>query len=345
MIALEDVVASHGPDEPARFIAIADHFLQLGDREAAAAALDRAYGLDPDDRDLAAHRAAILDELAITDAHGLIWRYVPAGTFLMGSSTGEPDERPIHARREAAFWITDAPIGWVAYHAMLKLPPPPYGLPPDDVLEALGRDEGFLLWEGNKIRRQYAMHDRPRGPADASDGGEDELGPYAGVTMIAPSHWQIAQLSAALSSPTARVGLPTEAQWEKAARGGLVGKRYAWGDDPPTPARCDFDHMGDYRVLPARALPPNGYGIHGACGGVAEWTADVYDALAYDRASRGDLTRQEPARTDDVHHVLRGGSWADCAEAVTVSFRASRAPERSLSPALGFRLVRVTVGA
>ena len=85
-IDLDEVSASHGPDEPSRYIAIADHFLGLGDRAAAATALDRAHGLAPDDAGLARHRAAILDELAVTE-HGLVWRYVPAGSFLMVQSS------------------------------------------------------------------------------------------------------------------------------------------------------------------------------------------------------------------------------------------------------------------
>ncbi len=350
-IDVEDVLASHGPDDPLRFVAIADHFLTADDLPAAAAALDRAYGLAPDDPAVARQRAAILDQLAVRE-HGLVWRYVPAGTFLMGSEHGDPDERPVHPRRLAAFWITDAPITWSAYCALLGWSEPPAGEPPEEL--ALDRDELWDIFEGRKIRLQYAetqtlgalmswhahdddeLFEAPRRDPDAPLG-------YGHKPMVAVSIREAERLAARLSAPELRVALPTEAQWEKAARGGLVGRRYAWGDEPPSPARCDFDRMGDFRLTDPRALPPNGYGLYGMCGGVAEWTADVYDALAYHRAQAGDLAppavAEAPAE-DQIERVLRGGSWCDCADAVTVSFRAARAPRRAEAPTIGFRLVR-----
>src|SRR5262249_23479829 len=62
--------------------------------------------------------------------------------------------------------------------------------------------------------------------------------------------------------------LPTEAEWEKAARGGLIGGRYSWGSDPPTPDRCDFNRFERFAIQPPRRFPPNGYGLYGMCGGV-----------------------------------------------------------------------------
>jgi formylglycine-generating enzyme required for sulfatase activity len=354
-IDLEDVVASHGPDDPSRFIAIADHFLTIEDLPAAAAALDRAYGLLPDDAHLARLRAEILDRLAVRE-HGLVWRYIPAGTFLMGSAHGDPDERPVHPRRLAAFWIADAPLAWSAYCALAGWNPPPGGRPTDEIAAGLadhGRDR-FLLTQCNKIRRRYCVSELgPPRPLDAEEsmrlvldamsgaaGGPDR---YARKPMIAVTVREAERLAAHLSTPAVRYALPTEAQWEKAARGGLAGRRYAWGDAPPTPERCDFDRMGDFRLIDPRALPPNGYGLHGMCGGVSEWTADIYDALAYRRATAGDLA-PPAAPSSEPQRVLRGGSWIDCADAVTVSHRTARGTERAPSPTIGFRLVR-TVAA
>src|SRR5207245_2031851 len=111
-------------------------------------------------------------------------------------------------------------------------------------------------------------------------------------------------------------GLPSEAEWERAARGGLIGQRYSWGDERPDPSRCDFDHFEEFHLAEPRSLPPNGYGLYGMCGGVSEWTSSPYDALAYH-------PRRPDGGPNPTNRVLRGGSSADGAEAVTVSFRAT----------------------
>jgi formylglycine-generating enzyme required for sulfatase activity len=140
------------------------------------------------------------------------------------------------------------------------------------------------------------------------------------------------------------VRLPTAAEWEKAARGGLVDARYPWGNAPADRTRCDCNHFGEWTIAPSRSFAPNGYGLYAMAGGIAEWTADWYDALAY---RRGGEPEPNPRL---VERVLRGGSWADAPEACTVSFRASRAGggwrdeagrAGQLTPTVGFRLCRV----
>jgi formylglycine-generating enzyme len=348
-IELEDVVGSWGDDDPARFIAIADHFLAHDDRPAAAAALDRAFGLAPDDAALARHRAAILDELAVVE-HGLVWRYVPAGTFLMGSPGGDPDERPVHPRRLDAFWITDVPLSWASFASLAGWPAPPEYPDDDAELERFGIT-GFEYVQRCKIRLQYCETETERAVDWHAHAGMDVGVPvsrrsaaaarFADKPMVAASVPEAELIRARISTSELRYTLPSEAQWEKAARGGLVGKRYAWGDAPPTRERCDFDRMGDFRLIDPRTLPANGYGLHGMCGGVAELTADLYDALAYQRAAAGDLAPVTGG--EEAERVLRGGSWADCAGAVTVTFRMSRRERRFGSPTIGMRLVRDTV--
>jgi formylglycine-generating enzyme required for sulfatase activity len=343
MIDPEDVLASWGDDDPVRFVAIADHFLEREDPALAASALDRAYGLAPGDAGIARHRASILDQLAIHE-HGLAFRYVPAGTFQMGSHDGDPDERPVHPRRVDAFWITDVPITWAAYCRLLGWMPPPNGWP-ENAAE-LPRAERFTMNEHIKIRRQYCESETLAARDWHAHAGMTRMGKvprarpdeperFDRKPLVAVALAEARMLTIVLTAPGVRYTIASEAQWEKAARGGLVGKRYSWGDAVPTRERCDFDRMGAFRLTDPRALPANGYGLHGMCGGVADLTHDVYDALAYQRAADGDVS---PALVAEGETVIRGGSWADCASGVTVSFRATN-PMRA-TPNIGFRLVR-----
>jgi sulfatase modifying factor 1 len=358
----EALFAAHGPgtrDEGEHWLVAADWFLSRGERELAASALDRAYGLLPDNADVARQRAGLLTELAIEE-HGLVFRYVPAGTFSMGSSAGDSDERPVHARRLDAFWIAEVPMTWSAYCALAGWSQPPEAWPPEgDPSLAGDRTRQFNLHELNKIRLQYcesettAAGDWHAHTRDPRFGTPPRAHPERAIAydqkpMIATSPFDAEAVGARMSDEATIVRLPSEAEWEKAARGGLVGARWSWGNTLPTRGVCDFDRFGAFHLVDPRSLPPNGYGLHGMCGGVAEWTADRYDALAYHHFTKG-APFEEPAPTDA--RVLRGGSWSDCADAVTVSFRMSRtasdwrnsSPESSnaIAANVGFRLVRV----
>ena len=318
----------------------ADACLVAGDRELAASALDRAHALAPDDEAIARQRSAILDELAL-DVRGLTFRYVPAGTFLMGSDHGDPDERPVHARRLDAFWITDVPVSWRAFNELAGFTLPPDEAPDGD---ALDRDRSFHFHERTKIRLDYcADGDEPAG----NQYGHTDPAAFGTKPMVAVAPADAAELARMLDDADARFGLPSEAEWEKAARGGLEGAFYAWGSASPTTTLADFGQTEDYRLGDPRRYAPNGYGLHGMCGSIAEWTADRYDALAYHRAASGDLAPTEAA--GETHpYVIRGGSFLDCARSITVSFRAThfdpgwRVEERLrfATPTIGFRLVR-----
>lgn len=349
-----DAYGSGTKEEGERALVAADAFLIKGNLEMAASALDRAYGLIPNDEGIARQRRAVLDELSVEE-HGLVFRYIPAGTFLMGSLDGDPDERPVHPRRLPAYWVTDIPITWTAYCRLMSWSPPPNGSPPQGHpwLEApVGNGGGpaFMLHQLRKIRLQYCESRTKRASNWHNHAGQQAPLTYDEKPLVAVSVEEAEDLANVLQRPTDGItfGLPTEAEWEKAARGGLIGCRWSWGNALPTHEICDFDRFGAFHLENPRSVPANGYGLHSMCGGVAEWTADRYDALAYRNEVSGGASTPPADSPETDARVLRGGSWADCASAVTVSFRTSHVQSSWRNrtrgswgaPTIGFRLIR-----
>jgi sulfatase modifying factor 1 len=176
----------------------------------------------------------------------------------------------------------------------------------------------------------------PEGPDSSIDGRADH--PVVHVS------WDDARAFCAWGGTR----LPTEAEWEFAARGGLAGHHFPWGDDlePEGEHRMNVfqgtfpSHNtladGYAGTAPVDAFPPNGYGLYQMTGNVWEWTADWFDPAYYARSPREDPCGPE----DGAARVMRGGSYlchASYCNRYRVDARSANTPDSSTGN-LGFRV-------
>ena len=243
------IVQQFEPEGDARMLLeIAIRLEDEGNLDGAATVYDRAFGLDPADEEIRAGSSRILDELSVTE-HGIHFRYIPGGSFLMGSLDGEPDERPWHPVWLAPYWMAETPVSWDTYCRLMDWEPPPPGLPRDyrerwqEYFDnGLVHPGAYKLWFQyceDKTTRAVDWHAHAPGQLWQSGGrtqtAQELFGTpprsetnapwrYATKPLVAISWQQATALAVRLSTVAVHYSLPTEAQWEKAARGGLIGR-------------------------------------------------------------------------------------------------------------------------
>lgn len=256
--------------------------------------------------------------------------YIKGGEFLMGSEDGMPHESPVHKVSVKSFWMDVYEVTVAEFEEFIKAT--------DYVTEAekLGWSGVFDVENGMWTKGDGANWRNPDGD------GKKPL-PNEPVTQIS---WN----DAAAFAKWAGKRLPTEAEWEFAARGGLSEKIYAWGDElrpNGKPVANWWQGMfpekntledGFLKRAPVGSFAPNGYGLYDMSGNVWEWTADWY---------AGDYYRYSPADNPQgaaggSEKAMRGGSWM-CAENFCSNYRVagrSRATPDSGLNNVGFRCVR-----
>ncbi len=239
---------------------------------------------------------------------------IPAGTFQMGSTTGDADERPVHAVSLDAFYMDTHEVTNAEYAAFLNAKGKHADA--DHKWLALGSSDARI----ERIDGRYSV----------KAGYENH--PVVRVT------WYGAMAYAAWAGKR----LPTEAEWEYAARGGLAGKQYPWGDTIDTTQANYGWNIAD--TTAGGAYAANGYGLYDMAGNVFEWCLDTYLDNFYDTSPAqnplsGDSTVIDTYTTVDSQRVLRGGSWFYSASVVRVSNRDYSFP-MSTGNDLGFRCVK-----
>lgn len=303
--------------------------------------------------------------------------FIPGGEFDMGGDNdqAQPDERPKHRVRVSPFWMDQTEVTnaqfkkFVAatryittaerkpdWEELKKTLPPGTPKPADSLLVAASLV--FKATSGPVDLNDYsqwwswvkgANWKHPGGPGTSIEGKDHE--PVVQVSWddaIAYCKW-------------AGKRLPTEAEWEFAARGGLVNNIYPWGNEPVETGKPKANSWngafpyynskrdGYVKLAPVGSFAPNGYGLYDMAGNVWEWCSDLYNADYY-KELQGKLTidPKGPAQSFDPQEPymekrsLRGGSFL-CNDSYCSGYRVARRMKSSHDTGLehtGFRCVR-----
>ncbi len=210
------------------------------------------------------------------------------GDFLMGSENGAANERPVRRIWVNVFAVAKYPVTNREYEIFMEITE--HRPPP--------------FWGDSKFQH----------PAQP---------------VVGPNWYDAVSYCDWLKELTGKAyRLPTEAEREKAARGGLEGHEYPWGDELPA------DHLGGRNAphFPVGIEGPNGYGLYNMSEGVHEWCADKYDPSYYEISP--DRNPTGPRHSN--RHVARGGSWRHRIRFARCAARSSLGPEKQFSD-FGFR--------
>lgn len=207
---------------------------------------------------------------------------IPEGWFFMGSDAGQDCERPAHRIWIDAFFLCATQVTNTEYDRFLRATST---TPPP-----FWKDPNFS---------------HPQQP------------------VVAISWYEATRYCDWLSTQTGRhYRLPTEAEWERAARGGSEHKKFPWGDDPPE-SHADYATRWQTGPEPVAQYAPNTFGLYNICDNVHEWCSDWYDpnyyAVSPERNPRGPETGQRKSS--------RGGSWRHHIKVARCSARSSIPPE------------------
>lgn len=259
--------------------------------------------------------ADLLPELAL----------IPAGEFVMGSEDAEEDERPPHRVHVDDFLLGVHPVTNLEYARFVRetghRAPAIYELP---LVVTAGNRERERAFRSSGQPYVWTESDPPRDRLDHP------------VTLV---RWDDAVAYCAwLSAATGRaVRLPTEAEWEKAARGGLDAKRFPWGDRLDRNLAnflSDPAQKASQGTTPCRSYPPNGYGLFDMTGNVWEWVHDWYDSGYYSSSPprNPDGPDQGPLR------IVRGGAWLVGDIRMLSCSHRHKVPADTYSYTIGFRI-------
>jgi formylglycine-generating enzyme required for sulfatase activity len=315
----------------------------------------------------AVQTAASAPKAPTTKEAGMVW--IPEGRFEMGCKDCQlQDALPLHSVIVSGFWMDETPVtnsafknfvGKTGYKSIAERPlePKDYpGVPVEHLVPGsavfsppvrmASLDNALVWW-------RYV----PGASWHHPEGKSSHIKKRWNHPAV-----HVAYADAEAYCQWAGKRLPTEAEFEYAARGGLQGKRYAWGDELKPGGRWPaniwqgkfpVENLGEdgfLRTSPVRSFPPNGYGLYDMGGNVWHWTRDWYrpDTYARDAAKgvvhnpQGPLSSLDPGEPQVPKRAQRGGSFLCSDHYCTrylVGSRGKGAPDSSGSN-IGFRCVK-----
>ena len=297
----------------------------------------------------------------------MVW--IPGGTFLMGSDEFYEEERPVREATVGPFWIDQTPVTVAAFRRFVKTTgyvtvaedaPDPDMYPDADPRLLVPGSLVFHSTQGPvdlaDVRNWWsyvpgAQWRHPEGPGSTLHGRERH--PVTQVTLA----------DAAAYAAWVGKELPTEAEWEYAARGGLDQARFTWGDEfAPKGKLMANTWQGEFPwqnlmldgyagTSPIKVFPPNGYHLFDMAGNVWEWTADPFGDIG-DVAEHSCCAPDSIGPTDAVanstkprqgisRHVIKGGSHL-CAPNYCLRYRPAARQSETVETStthIGFRCI------
>ena len=294
--------------------------------------------------------------MAVTD--GMTW--IEGGTFRMGSEDFYPEERPVREVCVEGFWIDTRPVmagefrrfvRQTGYVTVAERPLDPANYPDDDPELLVPGSLVFRKASGpvplNDVRNWWehvagAYWKRPEGPGTTINGRDRH--PVVHVAFE----------DAEAYASWAGKDLPTEAEWEFAARGGLDGAVFAWGDEHVPDGRTmantwqgkfpwqNLKLDGFEGTSPVGSFPPNGYGLFDMTGNVWEWTADAFSTNGSDALEKGCCAPAHVLPGERFpRKVIKGGSHL-CAPNYCLRYRPAARQSETIDTStghIGFRCV------
>ena len=271
----------------------------------------------------------------------LVW--IPAQTTVLGSDEHHAEESPTREVTVDGFWMTTHQVTNAEFAEFVSatdyvtvaerpLSPDDYpGAPPQNLQPGsmvftrtsgpvdLGHLEQWWTWTPG------ACWNHPRGPRSSTRGRDDH--PVVHVAYEDVQHY----------ATWAGLDVPTEAEWEVAARGGLPSATYTWGEQPEQRGErlANYWH-GEFPFLPDTGygtttavgdFPPNGYGLFDMAGNVWEWTSDWYGDTPGGACCASDSFDPRQPQFRVPRRVIKGGSFL-CADSYCARYRpAARRPQ------------------